>query len=81
MSKLVHGRTSTYNNHRCRCEECTKAQRAYMKKYRATKAGRAQTRLQARKTRIRNQLAAEWVREEFPAKWEQIRRAVNLTIR
>jgi hypothetical protein len=81
MSNIVHGRTSTYNNHRCRCEDCTKAQRDYTRKYRATKAGRKKINLGNRKARIRNQLAAEWVKEEFPAKWEQICRAVNLTIK
>lgn len=36
--EVVHGRASSYNNHGCRCDECTDAWRLYMqpriKKYR-----------------------------------------------
>lgn len=39
--ELVHGRPSTYNNHRCRCQACTTAWAKYMKpriaKYREDK--------------------------------------------
>ncbi len=46
--EVIHGRPSSYNNHSCRCEECTKAWAAYMnprikklrdKKKRETKIG------------------------------------------
>lgn len=30
QKELVHGRPSTYNNHRCRCEDCTKAWAKYI---------------------------------------------------
>jgi hypothetical protein len=32
-----HGTTTGYNRHRCRCEECTRAQREYMRFYRGSK--------------------------------------------
>lgn len=39
--EVVHGRASSYNNHGCRCPECTDAWAVYMKprikKYRADK--------------------------------------------
>lgn len=28
---LIHGRPSTYNNHRCRCEDCTTAWADYIR--------------------------------------------------
>lgn len=38
---VVHGRASSYNNHGCRCDPCTKAWREYMqpriKRYRQKK--------------------------------------------
>lgn len=41
MKELIHGRASTYNNHKCRCDECRAAWAAYMKprirKYRERK--------------------------------------------
>jgi hypothetical protein len=44
MSKeIVHGRPSTYNNHKCRCEECTTAwanyirEKGYVRKHQAKK--------------------------------------------
>lgn len=30
MTNLIHGRASTYNNHKCRCEECKAAWREYI---------------------------------------------------
>ena len=30
---MKHGSRSTYQNHKCRCEECTAAQREYMRRY------------------------------------------------
>lgn len=30
MAELIHGRPSTYNNHKCRCEECTAAWAQYI---------------------------------------------------
>lgn len=30
LKELSHGKPSTYNNHKCRCEECTKAWAEYM---------------------------------------------------
>lgn len=41
QKELVHGRPSTYNNHSCRCEPCTKAwakyinERGYVRKFQA----------------------------------------------
>lgn len=41
--ELVHGRPSTYNNHRCRCSACTTAwaeyirERGYVRKFQAKK--------------------------------------------
>ena len=41
MKELIHGRASTYNNDKCRCDECRVAWAAYMKprvqKWRANK--------------------------------------------
>lgn len=31
MKDLEHGKASTYNNHKCRCPECTRAWAAYMR--------------------------------------------------
>jgi len=39
--KVRHGRESTYNNHRCRCDPCRAAIAAYRVRYQATDAGRA----------------------------------------
>lgn len=43
MTDLVHGRPSTYNNHKCRCPECTAAwaeyirERGYVRRYQQRK--------------------------------------------
>lgn len=31
MAELVHGRASTYNNYKCRCDECRKAWADYIR--------------------------------------------------
>jgi hypothetical protein len=31
MTDLIHGRASTYNNHKCRCEDCKAAWADYMR--------------------------------------------------
>lgn len=31
MAEIQHGLASSYNNHKCRCEPCTKAWAEYMK--------------------------------------------------
>ena len=31
MTELKHGSASTYNNHKCRCDKCTKAWADYMR--------------------------------------------------
>jgi hypothetical protein len=31
MAELIHGRASTYNNHKCRCEDCKAAWADYMR--------------------------------------------------
>lgn len=31
MAELIHGRASTYNNYKCRCDECRKAWADYIR--------------------------------------------------
>lgn len=31
MTELIHGRASTYNNYKCRCDECRKAWADYIR--------------------------------------------------
>lgn len=59
---------STYSNHKCRCDRCRAAHRAYTAK-RRQKYGRPRSeRAWQRSTRR----AAAWVREHHPEVWREI---------
>ena len=38
---MKHGTTTGYNRYKCRCEDCTRAQREYMRFYRGSKIAAA----------------------------------------
>ena len=40
MSLVIHGKATTYTNHRCRCEACRRAASAYHKSHRERRADR-----------------------------------------
>jgi hypothetical protein len=69
---MKHGTSRGYCYYKCRCHDCTKAQREYLRKYRATSAGAARTRLNNKLSDVRKQFAAEWVKENHPDIWNSI---------
>lgn len=72
MSELKHGTYACYTNSKCRCEECRKAARSYMQKYRKTENGRSKTRRYTHLQAKRNNAAASWVRKTHPEMWKEI---------
>ena len=72
MTDLKHGTYACYTNGKCRCEECRKAARGYMKKYRKTENGRLKTRRYTHLQTKRNNAAASWVRKVHPDIWKTI---------
>jgi hypothetical protein len=75
---MKHGTSRGYCHYKCRCYDCTKAQREYLRKYRATSAGAAKTRLNNKLSDIRKQLAADWLRENQPDVWAAISEMAEL---
>lgn len=66
---MKHGTTTGYCYYKCRCEECTKAQRDYMTKYRKTEHGKTRSKLSNDISDIRKQLAAEILKTRYPHLW------------
>lgn len=75
---MKHGTSRGYCHYKCRCYDCTKAQREYLRKYRATSAGAAKTRLNNKLSEVRKQLAADWLRENQPDAWAAISQMAEL---
>lgn len=76
-NEMKHGTYACYTNSKCRCEECRKAAREYMQKYRKTDSGRAKTRKYTHLQAKRNTQAAVWLRKNMPDVWKQICDEVN----
>jgi hypothetical protein len=62
---------TTYNNHKCRCDGCRKANREAMARFRADPKSRTGLRMKAEP--IMNWEAAKWVRENNPGVWRRIK--------
>jgi len=69
---VKHGLCSTYNRYRCRCVECTAAQKAYHRAYRTTANGKDKTDACNRRAGRRRVLAAQWMRKNQPDVWASI---------
>lgn len=76
MDNLKHGSCTTYTYHGCRCDECKRAQREYMRSYRSTRQGRRRTNVNNAAAAARAWRAAQWVRENRPDVWADIRSEV-----
>lgn len=76
-----HGKYSTYNNHKCKCEACTAAATAYMHKYRQTENGRVATRRANRITARATRLAAAYVKKNEPLIWQQLQQQAREEIK
>lgn len=69
---MKHGTTTGYCYHKCRCEDCTRAQTNYMNKYRSTEHGRTRQKLNNEIYEIRKRIAAELLKDKYPELWAQV---------
>lgn len=69
---MKHGTTTGYCYHKCRCEQCTKAQTNYMNKYRKTEQGGKRQRLNNEIYEIRKRIAAELLKDKYPELWKEV---------
>ena len=73
---MKHGRSAFVHGY-CRCEVCTEAQRAYLKAYRSSAFGKRKHAINAEKKRKRDAACREWIKQNQPDIYEQIRTKVE----
>ena len=76
-TNLKHGKASTYEHHKCRCNLCKKAATEKMKKYRQTASGHKKMIERGKKQRKLQQLALEYVKTTHPTVYKRLKKQVE----
>jgi len=79
MNEVVirHGVASSYGHRGCRCRECTAAQSAHVRAWRATSNGKSRSAWAKRRRTRRHALVVGWVQANYPAVWTAIGKQVD----
>jgi hypothetical protein len=75
--QITHGKSSTYENHQCRCDLCKEAIRLKMQKYRKTESGKAITQNLSKKRRKLETLSLQYVRDKHPAVYKRLQKEAD----